>query len=153
MSYFDQEGIAQRSNLQRFTLRANFENKISEKSKFGVTSSLGFSKSNFIDSENGIALQNPFAAAYLAQPYQSLYDENGGFITGNGFVGGNAYENLIVNGNNNQQVKIIAQGFFETELLKNVVFRTDLGIDYSQDNFIDFTNPNTHYGRTTEPGG
>ena len=153
LSYFDQEGIAQRSNLQRFTLRANFENKISEKSKFGVTSSLGFSKSNFIDSENGIALQNPFAAAYLAQPYQSLYDENGGFITGNGFVGGNAYENLIVNGNNNQQVKIIAQGFFETELLKNVVFRTDLGIDYSQDNFIDFANPNTYYGTISEPGG
>ena len=151
--YFDQEGIAQRSNLQRFTLRTNFENKLNEKSKFGITSSLGFSKSNFIDSENAVALQNPFAAAYLAQPYQSLYDENGGFITGNGFVGGNAYENLIVNGYDNQQVKIIAQGFFETELLKNVVFRTDLGIDYSQDNFIDFANPTTYYGTNSEPGG
>ena len=151
--YFDQEGIAQRSNLQRFTLRTNFENKLNEKSKFGITSSLGFSKSNFIDSENAVALQNPFAAAYLAQPYQSLYDENGGFITGNGFVGGNAYENLIVNGYDNQQVKIIAQGFFETELLKNVVFRTDLGIDYSQDNFIDFANPTTYYGAISEPGG
>ena len=151
--YFDQEGIAQRSNLQRFTLRTNFENKLNEKSKFGITSSLGFSKSNFIDSENSVTLQNPFAAVYLAQPYQSLYDENGGFITGNGFVGGNAYENLIVNGYDNQQVKIIAQGFFETELLKNVVFRTDLGIDYSQDNFIDFANPTTYYGTNSEPGG
>ena len=99
LSYFDQEGIAERSNLQRFTIRGNFENKISEKSKFGLNTSLGFSKSNFISSENGIALQNPFAAAYLAVPYQSLRDEEGNLITGPGFVGGNAFEELMVNGN------------------------------------------------------
>jgi len=152
LSYFDQEGIAERSNLQRFTVRANFENKISEKSKFGLNTSLGFSKSNFISSENAIALQNPFAAAYLAVPYQSLRDEEGNLITGPGFVGGNSFEELMVNGNNNQQVKIIATGFFESEVVKNVVFRTDLGIDYSQDNFIDYSDPGTYYGGIVTPG-
>ena len=153
LSYFDQDGIAERSNLQRFTIRTNYENKVNSKTKFGINTSLGFSKSNFISSENAIALQNPFAAAYLAQPYQSLYDDEGNIQTGPGFVGGNSYEELMKNGNNNQQVKIIAQGFFETELMKNIVFRTDLGIDYSQDNFIDFSGPNTYYGGIVTPGG
>ena len=152
VGYFDQEGIGQRSNLQRFTLRANFENKISDKTKFGVNTSTGFTKSNFISGENQIALSNPFAAAYLALPFQSLYDDNGLIQTGPGFVGGNTFEELMSNGNNNQQVKIIAQGFFETQLIENVVFRTDIGIDYSQDNFIDYSNPNTYFGSIVTPG-
>jgi TonB-linked SusC/RagA family outer membrane protein len=152
MSYFEQDGVAERSNLQRFTLRGNFENKLSDKSKFGVNTSLGFSKSNFISSENSITLQNPFAAAYLAQPYQALRDEDGFLITGPGFVGGNSLEELLVNGNNNQQVKIIAQGFFETAVMKNISFRTDLGIDYSQDNFIDYSDPASYYGGIVTPG-
>ena len=152
VSYFDQEGIIDRSNLQRMTLRTNFENKVSDKTKFGVNSSIGFSKSNFIDSENGIALQNPAAAVYLAAPYQSLYNDDGSFQVGNGFVGGNAYENLIKNGNARNQLKIIANGYFETEIVKNITARGDLGVDYTDNNGISFTDPNTHFGRSVTPG-
>ena len=61
------------------TLRTNFENKVSDKTKFGVNSSIGFSKSNFIDSENGIALQNPAAAVYLAA-HTKVYTTTMGLI-------------------------------------------------------------------------
>lgn len=152
LSYFEQDGIIERSDLQRMTLRTNFENKVSDRTKFGINSSIGFSKSNFIDSENGIALQNPFAAVYLAAPYHTLYKEDGSFNVGNGFVGPNAYENLVKNGNARNQLKIIANGYFETEIVKNVTARGDLGVDYTDNNGIGYTDPNTYYGGIVSPG-
>ncbi len=72
-----QEGLADRSDLQRHAGRLNLDHKISEKVKFGMTTSLGQSNKNLIESEGGTALMNPFAAVYLANPWEEPYDKNG----------------------------------------------------------------------------
>jgi len=152
LSYYDQEGIGERSNLKRFQVRLNLENKASEKVQFGLNTSLGFTKSNFIDSENSISLQNPYAAVYLGSPYDTPYDEDGNYATGSGKVGANAYENLLENTNFNHDFKFVGNVYTQIEFVKNVTGKVDLGIDYLQRRSVRSADPNTHYGRTTTPG-
>ena len=44
-----------------------------EKFTAQLNHSVGYTHRNFIESENAIALANPFAAAYLGVPYQKLF--------------------------------------------------------------------------------
>lgn len=152
LSYFDQQGIAQRSSLKRFTLRTNLENKTSETSLIGINLSLNYSKQNLIDSEGGLFLQNPYAAAYLASPYDALYNPNGTLNVGSGKVGGNAYENLLINQQYNNQVKAVVNLFAEKQIVRNLTARIDFGVDFSNDFFVAATDPTTQFGLTTTPG-
>ncbi len=74
---FYQEGLSERSDLSRYAGRLNLEHNISDKFKIGIRSSLGNSNSNLIESEGGIALMNPFAAVYLANPWENPYLQDG----------------------------------------------------------------------------
>ncbi|OYQ43183.1 SusC/RagA family TonB-linked outer membrane protein [Flavobacterium aurantiibacter] len=152
LGYFEQDGVAIRSNLQRFTFRSNLDHKADENTTMGSTLSIGFTKQDLIDSENSITLQNPYAAAYLGSPYDSLYDANGDFATGNGFIGANAYENLVRNLRYNNQLKLVGSLYAERKFAKNFTARFDLGIDYSYDQLIRGSDPNSFYGSTTQPG-
>jgi len=152
LSYFDQEGIAVRSNLKRFTLRNNFENKASDNLKIGLNTSIGFAKSDFIDSESAVALQNPYAAVYLGSPYDTPYNSDGSYNTGNGLVGGNALENLYENGNDQNELKLVISGFIEKKLFKNITAKVSGGVDYSQETEVDFADPDTYYGSIVTPG-
>ena len=152
LSYYDQEGIGKRSDLKRFQLRLNLENKASDKVSFGLNTSLGFTKSNFIDSENSISLQNPYAAVYLGSPIDTPYNEDGSYNTGSGKVGANALENLIENTNFQHDLKFVGNVYTQVELVKNITGRVDLGIDYLQRRSVRSSHPDTYYGGTTNPG-
>ncbi|SDZ74341.1 SusC/RagA family TonB-linked outer membrane protein [Psychroflexus halocasei] len=152
VQYLDQEGLSLRSGLKRFSLRNNLEHRPDEKTQIGLNTQMSYSKSSRIDSESSVTLQNPFAAAYLGSPYHAPYDENGDFNTGGGRVGPNALEHLLKSGNDRNVVKIIASGFANRELFENVTAGINLGVDYQQSNVIRYTDPNSHYGRTTDPG-
>ncbi len=151
-SYFDQDGIGLRSKLQRMQVRLNLENQANDNIKIGMNTSLGFTKSNFNDSEGAVALQNPYAAVYLANPYDTLYNEDGSLNTGGGKVGGNAYENLVRNLNATNDTKIVTNLFAEIGLMKNVTSRTSFGIDYQQSRNVRAARPDTNSGLNTTPG-
>lgn len=153
LQYFDQEGISPRSNLKRFSLRMNLEHNINDKTKVGINTTTSFSRSTRISSENAVALQNPFAAAYLGSPYNRPYDDDGNFLTGAGRTGANALENLLVNDSQRNDFKFVGNGFIESEIFKNVTARFNMGADYRQRNNIINASPNTQTGRTTQPGG
>lgn len=151
--YLEQEGLIERSDLQRFSLRTNLEHRPDDKTKIGINTQLAYAKSSFIDSENSVTLQNPFAAAYLGSPYHNAYDENGDYASGAGRVGPNALEHLLESGNDRKTIKIITSGFAQREIFDNITASVNLGVDYEQRNQIAYTNPDTEYGRTTQPGG
>jgi len=153
VQYFDQEGISPRSNLKRFSLRGNLEHRPNEKTSIGINTSISYSRSDRIDSENSVSLQNPFAAAYLGSPYNAPYDEDGNFLSGTGRIGANALENLLVNNRERSTFKFVGNSFVERELFKNVTAKLNLGVDYQQRNTIISSDPRTQYGRTTQPGG
>ncbi|CAM1346418.1 SusC/RagA family TonB-linked outer membrane protein [Tenacibaculum crassostreae] len=151
-SYFDQQGIGLRSDLKRIQLRLNLENKASDNLTFGVNTSLGFTKSNFNDSENAVALQNPYAAVYLANPYHTLYNEDGTLNVGSGKVGGNAYENLVRNKNNSFDSKIVTNVFTELKITDNLKAKVNFGLDYLQSRDVRAARPDTNSGQNTTPG-
>ncbi len=151
LSYFDQDGIGIRSKLQRFSVRLNLDHDVSEKFKVGVNSSIAYSKSSFISSEGGININNPFAAIYLAQPYDTPFNEDDSFNTGiseqgNTLIGGNALENLAINGNSQNDLKIVASAYGELEFAKNLTAKVYAGIDYIDRELESFASPNTFFG-------
>lgn len=152
LSYYDQEGISIRSNLKRFTYRLNFDHKASDRVRIGSNMMIGYSRSSLIDSENSVTLQNPFAAVYLALPYETPYDSEGNFATGAGNVGANALENVYKNTQNSDDLKIIGNVYGEAELVKNLTGRVDLGLDYLQRRYVRGVDPNTNSGENSNGG-
>ena len=78
--YFEQEGIALRSGLQRMNFRNNTSFK-KGKFKLSSTVALGFSKSNFAGGigtgTSSGSLSNPFLTPFVAKPYFSPYNADG----------------------------------------------------------------------------
>lgn len=147
LSYFEQDGIALRSDLQRFNFRTNLSHKVSDKFKVGVNSSIGYSKSNFTSSEAGINLNNPFAAVYLAQPYHLPFNDDGSYNTGGNQVGGNAIENLNENASWRDNLKIIAKAYGDLEFAKNLTAGVSVGVDYSSTTSESAIGPDTYLGQ------
>lgn len=88
--------------------------------RFGVNATFGYSKKNNINSEAGIALANPVAAAYLALPYQPLYKPDGSLDVGSGKLGANAYQLLTTQQRLMQEFKMVAGVYTDYDFTDNV---------------------------------
>ena len=163
LSYYQQQGIAKRSSLDRYNLRFNLDHT-SGKLKLGLQSGLGYSKSNFIESEGGIALANPFAAAYLGLPYEKAYDANGNIITTGSAgtypfsifdnrIASNALARIDATANRNNQIKETIGLNASYEFFKGFTARTTLGLDFRETNNESTIYPNTYVGSTVTNGG
>ena len=146
--YYNEDGIGVRSDLKRYTLRANVDSK-SDKLSFSFNSSAGYTHRNFIESENGVALANSFAAAYLALPYQLLYNPDGSFATGSGKVGPNAYARFFETSNNNDQIKLLGSMNANYDITQNISLGGFAGLDYRTTTSERSVYPNTYASNST----
>ena len=74
-------GIVKHLNgFNRYTARLNLNTKLTDKAKFGFTSSLAQTKTD--EPRDRYNQQNPFAAMYWYNPYENVYkrDDNGHFV-------------------------------------------------------------------------
>ena len=71
-NYYNQEGIAYRSDLERYSFRGNLDFS-SDRFSAAISTGIGYTTRNFIESENTTAVTNPFSAAYYALPYEQPY--------------------------------------------------------------------------------
>jgi TonB-dependent starch-binding outer membrane protein SusC len=140
---FEQEGIGLRSNLERTTGRLNVDYMLNDKVRFGISSSLGYSTSERIESEGGVALANSFAAAYLANPYEELYVD-GEYNTGSGNTGSNAYERLFTSTDNKNELKGVGAIFMEADIIKGLSFKSQYGIDFRQRTYERWVDPTSY---------
>jgi len=151
-NYFDQEGTAINSDFERYTLRFNMYANATDKLRFGLNSSVGYSQSNFAPGA-GVNLANPFAAAYLANPYNRPFDpETGELLTGGGLSGANSLERLLRNTDLQNEVKVVLSFFGEYEIIEGLNFRSTFGIDYTQEDNEFFIPPNTFAGQNVGNG-
>ncbi|MCC5929915.1 MAG: TonB-dependent receptor [Cyclobacteriaceae bacterium] len=154
VNYFDQEGQALRSGLKRYTTRFNLTSNLSNKIIIGTNSTIGWSNSSFIESEGSVTLANPFAAAYLANPYEEQFNpETGAINTGAGRTGPNAYDRIVNSTNDRNELKAVMSMFAEVNLLENLTAKTIFGVDYRQRDFERWIDPLSFAGRNTAPGG
>lgn len=152
LQHFEQEGQAIRSDLERTAGRMNLDHKINDKFRFGLSTSMGYTTSSMIESESGISLANPFAAAYLANPYEAPYDEDGNIVTGSGRTGSNALDRLMTSSNDKAETKGVGAMFLEYDLIKGLTLKSQVGIDYRMTTYERWVDPDSYAGQQVANG-
>lgn len=150
-SIFGQEGIGLRSQLDRYSLRVNTDINATENFELGFNGTGSYSESSFIESESGVALANPFAAAYLENPYVELFNEDGTLATGPGRTGANAYSRLENDVNDRDEFKFIGQTYAQF-ILEDFVFRQEFSLDWRERKFDRWIDPTTFNGQSVSSG-
>lgn len=142
-NYYDEQGIGERSDMKRYTLRINLDHK-TDKFTLQFSNNFGYSKRNFIESENGVALANPFAASYLASPYHSLFNADGKTVSvGAGRVGPNAYQRIRDIQRYNDQIKAISSITANYDFTENFFAGGNIGFDLRETVNATFVKPGT----------
>lgn len=130
VNYFNQEGIVYNSNFERFSGRFNFDQKISEKVKFGLSTTY----SN-IDNGNiqlgGSEWENSgvLVAALQQSPLITIYDAYGNYnINPNNAVLPNPVSYREIQDNTISK-RLLVNSFIEVDLAKGLKGRVNLGLD------------------------
>lgn len=129
-SYFDEEGIIEKSDFNRYAFRANIEAKLTDKLKVGLSSTVARNLRNQMDGDT------PFNAALLFSPLIEPYRADGSFDPYP-----NPREGLLANPLLNYQpqqyidetksYRIFANIFAEYEIIEGLSYRLNYGPDYS----------------------
>ncbi len=151
LSVYNQEGIIHRSNLDRYTFRANIDYK-TERLTVSVRSAAGWSSRADIESEAGVALANPIAAAYLELPYTRFLNDAGLVATGTGRTGANAYDRLFTTTNVTNQFKGTLGVTIQYNIWNGISFKTTNGVDWRNNNTSRFINPTSFAGSLVAQG-
>ncbi|MBZ9651913.1 SusC/RagA family TonB-linked outer membrane protein [Psychroflexus montanilacus] len=87
MQYYEQEGITNRSNIQRFSIRNNLEVRPSDKFDFNSNITMNYSVNDFVvdaDRQSSVfadntggELDNPFIVPYIGLPMLNPYNPDG----------------------------------------------------------------------------
>lgn len=142
--YYQQEGIQYRSDFERYTFRLNLDNKISDKANLGTNFTIGYDKSdNTTTTSNNV--YNPIFSSRMLNPYLAPYKEDGSYNS-DGFPWSNPLEQLELNDNYNNTLKIVGGVFLDVELFKNLVFKTNLGIDFYDYTLNRYLSPDSDWG-------
>jgi len=134
--YRREEGIINNSGLDRYTLRANVQHNANDKFRFGINTSVGYSRSNLIPSESGNSVANPVLGMYTALPYDTPDTDKSRFILQ---FNPSVVMNVVKRTNDNY--KLIAGAFLEYDFTKELTLRTNWGGDMSMDIFKSVTRP------------
>jgi len=160
LGQFSQDGIAQASGLDRYTLNARLNSGNGSNFRFGVQTNLSFNKQKGIVGEAGVFTNNPFFALNTA-PVFTPYNADGSYGVNQGLFdapslalnyGARALEQALEGQRGRNQIKILTSAFGEYDITPNITARVFGGVDHTQNNTTNWSNPNTYYGSTTSPG-
>ena len=155
LGYMDQEGIVggkDVSNYERYNFRVNSEYQVIDNFlKVGEQVSFIYYKKNGISVGN--QYNNTLRSAFGTSPLAPVYSDNGKY--GSPFndtsnsdwydADGNPYGAMMTNTNNKtQNLTATANAYAEMEFIKNLKFRTTLGVKYDSNNYRSFT-PMYHF--------
>ncbi len=123
-SYTSQEGILKESGFERFSVRVNLDNKVTDWLDFGINATGGYSTTTFTDpngSNNRLSWANPWFTALLAYPYESPEDW---YNKDNPTLINKYYDQTL------GSLKLVASSFLKADITKHLSVKTNLGIDY-----------------------
>jgi len=149
-SYYNQEGILQRSELDRYTLRVNLDNTVKEWLRFGNSINLGYTESSRTD-DMGVNLNSPVTQAYLNLPYEPIYNADGTFNNSTA-AGFNVLEQLEKNKDMRTQFKLTGAIFAEVDILKNLTYKANYGIDFYENHDDRYFAWDTPLGKQKDNG-
>ena len=132
-NYFKQDGTVIDSYYQRYQVRANTSFNVRDWLRVGENLTYAFTKDNGL-SANG-AESNPYSWTYRASPWVPVYDIAGNFA-GSKFSGTGNFQNPVANQVRNKdnyytRNRIFGNLWAEADIFKDLTFRTNFGIDYT----------------------
>lgn len=136
-SVYNQDGILNFTDFIRYTARVNTELNISKRIRFGENMQYAFTKSTAISVTEDYGLMGQIYTGFRLQPVYDIMGYFSGDRTVSDDVGAayNPYATLYRNkDNHNLNNRFFGNAYGEAELIKNLVFRTTLGVDYSNFN-------------------
>ena len=132
--YYDQEGIAPGSQFTRYSMRFNFEQQMARWLKMGTNTMFNYQDILQAD-EGAYTLVTPISAARFMQPYWNPYKADGSLASINDGSwkgsGQNPLEWLANNPLAYKKYKLFSTVFAELTLYKNLVFKSQFGVDFS----------------------
>ncbi len=132
--YYDQDGIAPGSMFERYSLRFNVEQQMAKWLKMGTNTMLNYQNIKQAD-EGAYALVTPISAARFMLPYWNPYNADGSLASVNDGSwegqGQNPLEWLANNPLSYKKYKVFSTLFAELNIWKNLVFKTQFGVDFS----------------------
>ncbi len=132
--YYNQDGTAEGSMFERYSLRANLERQAGKWLKIGSNTMLNFQNIQQAD-EGSYNLVTPISAARFMLPYWNPYREDGSMASINdGSWKGNGQNPLEWLKNNPlsfKKYKLIETIFAEATPIKGLTIRSQIGADYS----------------------
>ena len=134
--YYDQEGIAPGSLFERYSMRFNFEQRMSDWLKMGTNTMFNFQNIQQAD-EGAYALVTPISASRFMLPYWNPYKADGSLASiedgsWNG-QGQNPLEWLANNLLTYKKYKLFSTVFAELTLYKNLVFKSQFPLQHVVD--------------------
>ena len=132
--YYDQEGIAPGSQFTRYSMRFNFEQQMSKWLKMGTNTMFNYQNIAQAD-EGAYTLVTPISAARFMLPYWNPYKQDGSLASINDGTwtgsGQNPLEWLANNPVAYKKYKLFSTVFAEMKLYKNLVFKSQFGVNLS----------------------
>lgn len=154
INYYQQDGVAKRTGMDRYALRSNLDFK-DDKFSGSVNLSIGYSQSSFTEGEGGTGAGTSMASVYYALPYENPYAPDGTLIhQGNKAQysildlreGSQGLERLLNSSYKVDQLKSIIGTSFAYQILPELKATTRAGIDYRNSTDQIFINPDSYYG-------
>lgn len=153
LNYYDQDGIAVRSKMQRVTLKNNIDFSTNRLTA-NINLTMGYSASSFIEAEGGTSGNNPLSAVYYGVGYEYPYIGDSLVHTGNNNrfgafdtrEGSNALERQLNTSSKSNQLKGILSSSLGYTIVKGLVAKTRIGIDFRQSLDEAFINPDSYSG-------
>ncbi|MEO8474229.1 MAG: TonB-dependent receptor [Chryseolinea sp.] len=133
VSKFDQDGIMLGTNFNRYSLRLNYENKLSKRFTFGENFNISYSKTrNQAESGGRTILQHIIHSV----PYIPVYDPTlqGGFRAPSGNDGAdpeNPVRIATMDQNRDNVMNLIGRAFVEAKIIDGLKYRFTAGLNYS----------------------
>lgn len=122
----DTEGFIIGNDLQRAATRLNIETEANDWLKAGVNLGVTYQRLNRVGVENNI--NAPFTSAFLQNPTVRAFDDDGNFLQSGSFIP-NIFARVALNEDELKTYRTIGNFFTEVRPVKNIVWRSEFGID------------------------
>ncbi|MFN4006384.1 MAG: SusC/RagA family TonB-linked outer membrane protein [Chitinophagaceae bacterium] len=153
LGYYSEQGIIDRSDMKRLTLRNNVDYS-DDKLSLQLSSQLGYVKRNFQESSTSNSVANPFLATRLAVPYSVPFRADGSFASGapqldGRNIGPNLLDAMFWNKNYNDQLKAVVGLTATYKITDNIYAGGTVGIDFREIQGTVYSDPRNVYARTS----
>ena len=132
--YYSQEGIALGSNFDRYSIRANIEQRAAKWLKIGTNTMLNYQDIEQAD-DGEYTLVTPISAARFMLPYWNPYNPDGSLASVNDGSwkgdGQNPLEWIKNNQRSYKKYKLVSSIFAEATIIEGLTFKSQFNVDFS----------------------